>query len=87
MPDLTTEQMVLIAAAGVFLLWPKIGPFLKSLKDKASEELADDPSTAGRSAVVTELLKLQDAAKRLAKPKASDLIGSAIVELIGKGGK
>lgn len=87
--NLSPEQIGLIAVAAAVLFWPKIAPMLKSFAKKATEAspMADDPSTASRSVVVVELLKLQDAAKRLAKPKAAELIAAAIVEIIGKGTK
>lgn len=79
--SLSPENVALIAAGAALIFWPQISPMLKQFKMPAGGKPAE-PAGTDRTAAVGELLKLQDVSRALGKPKAADLIGSAIVEIV-----
>ena len=85
--QLTPENMALLAVGAALIFWPQVQPFVKSfLGKKPAGGKPAVPAGPGRPAAVTELLALQDVARSLGKPKAADLIGSAIVEIVTDAG-
>lgn len=84
---LSPENMALLAVGAALLFWPQISPMIKTLLGRvpAGGKTAV-PAGPGRSVAVTELLVLQDTARALGKPKAAELIGAAIVDIVSDGG-
>lgn len=81
MPQLTTPQMLAVAAVIAVVFWPKLKAMLEALPRPAAGK-PKPAAGSGRSPLVVELLDMQDAVRPI-NPKAADLLGQAAVMLIG----
>lgn len=79
--QLSPQQWLAVGAAAAFIMWPQIKA---AYERAASSPAAGKPKPGGgdRPAIVSDVLDLQDAAKRLGNPKAAELLGQAAVSLI-----
>lgn len=85
--QLTTYQIAAIALAGLVVAWPQVQLWLGKLRTTAHVAGPSGISSSSRSSVVTDGLRLQDAAKSLGNEKAAALFGQAVVAMVDEGAK
>lgn len=86
--QLTPYQIAAVALAVLVVAWPQVQAWLGKLRSAAHFDVPHAAgSSAGRSSVVTDGLRLQEAAKSLGNEKAAALFGQAVVAMVDEGQK
>lgn len=83
---MTQQQLLMVGAAALVLLWPQLSGVLKNFK-QSSASIALKPSPVGapskvRAEWLGELMQLQDILRGSGRTKAADLCSQLCVELI-----
>lgn len=80
--QLSQTQWLAAGAAAVLVSWPYLRAALERVSKPTVGGKPKPADGGGRPAIVSDVLDLQDSARRLGNQKAAELLGQAAVALI-----